>query len=264
MKPYAIYLKSAKYLAEGIISQDPNESLTDRQERILGFNQSVMDNLRVLLIGAGGLGGEIAQGLARKGVGSIKIFDGDTITLSNLSRQFFYKEDLYKNKAVCLGKNLVKECIKKTRIVCYPFMFQKAGKEKIDTSCDIVICAPDNDEVRIYASKFFLNKVPVIFTGLDVVANSGYVFIQKPGEACFGCAFPNSINRKRNPCPNTPAIIDIGKVIAGLVLRVTDSAVMERKINMNYRQFFLDGSVPEFVRVIEKQSSCQLCGAIKC
>ena len=54
MKPYAIYLKSAKYLAEGIISQDPNESLTDRQERILGFNQSVMDNLRVLLIGAGG------------------------------------------------------------------------------------------------------------------------------------------------------------------------------------------------------------------
>jgi molybdopterin/thiamine biosynthesis adenylyltransferase len=89
MKPYAIYLKSAKYLAEGIISHDPNESLTDRQERILGFNQSVMDNLRVVLIGAGGLGGEIAQGLARKGVGSIKIFDGDTITLSNLSRQFF-------------------------------------------------------------------------------------------------------------------------------------------------------------------------------
>ena len=263
MQESTVSLKSVRYLAEGIISQDPNESLTDRQERVLGFKQPVMDKLRVLQIGAGGLGGEIAQGLTRKGVGTIKIFDGDTITLSNLSRQFFYKEDLYKNKAVCLGKNLVKECIRKTSIVCYPFMFQKAVKEGIDTSCDIVICAPDNDEVRIYASKLFLNKTPVIFTGLDVMANSGYVFIQKPGEACFGCVFLNSINRERNPCPNTPAIIDTGKVIAGLVLRVADSAVMERKISWNYRQFFLDGSVPEFVRVVEKQSSCQLCGAVK-
>ena len=100
MKHYAICLKSARYLAEGIISQDFNESLTDRQEKVLGFRQSVMDSLRVLQIGAGGLGGEIAQGLARKGVGTIKLFDGDAVSFSNLSRQFFYKEDLYRNKAV--------------------------------------------------------------------------------------------------------------------------------------------------------------------
>lgn len=260
MKPYVTYLKSVKYVAEGITSQDPYESLTDRQERILGFKQSVMDNLKVLQIGAGGLGGEIAQGLVRKGAGTLKLFDNDTVSFSNLSRQFFYKEDLYKNKAICLGKNLTKHCIKKTNIFCYPVKFQDAVEEKIDISCDLAICAPDNNEVRIYASKLFLNKTPVLFTGLDVLANSGYVFIQKPGEACFCCAFPDSINKKRNPCPNTPAIIDIGKVIAGFILRIADSAVMDRKINWNYRQIFLDGSIQEFIRVVEKNADCVICG----
>ena len=260
MKPYTVCLKSAKYLAEGIKSHDPHESLTDRQEKVLGFSQPVMDSLTVLLIGSGGLGGEIAQGLARKGVGTIKLFDSDTVSFSNLSRQYFYKEDLYKNKAISLGRNLLRHCIKKTRILCYPSRFQDAVEDGIDIACDLAICAPDNNEVRIFTSKLFLNKVPVIFTGLDVIANSGYVFMQKQNGACFGCAFPDAINKVRNPCPNTPAIIDIGKVIAGFILRVADSAVMDRKIGWNYRQVFLDGSIQEFIRVVENNAECVICG----
>jgi molybdopterin/thiamine biosynthesis adenylyltransferase len=263
MKHYTVCLKSARYLAEGIKSDDPRESLTDRQEQILGFSQRVMDSLSVLLIGAGGLGGEIAHGLVRKGVGTIKLFDGDAVSFSNLSRQHFFKEDLCRNKAVCLGKNLLRQCIKKTQILCYPVMLQDAIKEGIDVSCDLVICAPDNNEVRIFASKYFMNKTPVIFTGLDVLANSGYIFIQKPSQACFGCAFPDSVNKVRNPCPNTPAIIDTGKVIAGFVLRAADSVVMDRKISWNYRQIFLDGSIQEFIRTIELNKDCSLCSTTK-
>jgi len=244
-----ISLKSVKYYYREIKPKDvASESTMDRQERVSGFKQEIMNRLSVVLIGGGGLGGEIGEGLLRKGVGCLKIFDGDTVELSNLNRQRFYEEDLYKNKAICLAKNLVKEGIRRTEIIAHPFMFQKAIEEKIDISCDLAICAPDNDETRIFASKYFYRTNPVIFAGLDREANTGYVFIQEPGKTSFLEVFPNTINRRREPCPNTPAIIDIVKIVAGYVLFAVDSTTMNRKRNWNYRQLFLCGFVPEIVK----------------
>ena len=263
MKNYTVSLKSTRFVSKEVRTSDPSESVTDRQERIKGFDQSVMGRLRVVQIGAGGLGGEMAQGLVRKGVGQLKIFDGDTVELSNLTRQFFYEEDLYKNKAVSLAKNLVKEGVNGTHITAYPFMFQKAIEDKVDLSCDIVICAPDNDEVRMFASRYFYDKAPVIFTGLDEQANTGYVFIQEPGRACIGCAMPDAVNNDRQPCPNTPAVIDLVKIIAGFTLFSVDSTLMNRVRAWNYRQLFLCGSVPDFIKKIDKADGCSLCKGLK-
>ena len=71
---------------------------TSRQEKIPGFNQSELNYGTVNLIGAGGLGSEIGEGLVRKGLGFLNIFDEDTVELSNLNRQRFYEKDLGKNK----------------------------------------------------------------------------------------------------------------------------------------------------------------------
>ena len=244
-----ISLKSVKYYCKEIKAKDNSgESTTDRQEKVPGFKQEIMNRLGVVLTGAGGLGGEIGEGFVRKGVGCLKIFDGDTVELSNLSRQRFYEEDLYQNKAICLAKNLVKEGIRRTEIIAHPFMFQKAIEEKIDIRCDIAVCAPDNDETRIFVSKYFYRTTPVIFTGLDREANTGYIFIQEPNKTSFLEAFPNAINKKRTPCPNTPAIIDIAKIVAGYALFAVDSVMMERKRTWSYRQFFLCGTVPEVIR----------------
>ena len=245
-------LKSVSVCCKDIKIQD-GESVTDRQEKVPGYKQEIMNQLTVSLIGAGGLGGEIARGLVRKGVGCLKIFDNDTVEPSNLSRQVFYEKDLYENKAICLAQNLVKEGIRSTSIIGYPFMFQGAVEEKIDARCDIAVCAPDNDETRIFVSKHFLETTPVIFTGLDMQANTGYIFSQEPGKADFLDAFPESVNKERNPCPGTPAIIDIVKIVAGYILFAVDSVMMERKRNWNYRQFYLAGFVPEAVRMIARR-----------
>ncbi len=259
MKKSIALLKSTRFISREVKTSDPSESATDRQERVKGFDQSIMNRLKVIQIGAGGLGGEIGQGLVRKGVGALKIFDGDTVELSNLSRQFFYKEDLYKNKAISLARNLVKEGVSKSLIAAYPFMVQKAIEDKVDCNCNIVICAPDNDETRIFISRYFYDKAPVVFTGLDQNANTGYVFIQEPGKACIGCALPNAVNNEREPCPNTPAVIDLVKIISGFVLFSVDSTIMKRKRNWNFRQLFLGGFVPEILKQVERREGCSLC-----
>lgn len=251
MEEFAVSLKSVRFYCREIKSKDPSgASITDRQEKIPGFKQDIMNKLTVILIGAGGLGGEIGEGLVRKGVGCLKIFDGDTVELSNLNRQKFCEEDLYQNKAVSLAKNLVKFGVRKTELIAYPYMFQKAIEDGVDVASQIVICAPDNDPTRIFVSKHFHETTPVIFTGLDHLANTGYVFIQEPGKKTIFEALPNVVKKKRNPCPNTPAIIDILKIISGFVLYSVDSVMMERQRNYNYRQIFLCGYVPEIIKTI--------------
>lgn len=46
-----------------------------------------MKNLRVMVIGLGGVGSYAAEFLARAGVGNMTIVDGDTVDLSNTNRQ---------------------------------------------------------------------------------------------------------------------------------------------------------------------------------
>lgn len=59
-----------------------------RTRRLLG--QEALDALRgahVAVFGLGGVGGHVAEVLARSGVGELSLFDNDTVALSNLNRQ---------------------------------------------------------------------------------------------------------------------------------------------------------------------------------
>lgn len=59
-----------------------------RTERLLG--EAAMKRLsasRVAVFGIGGVGGYVAEALARSGVGALDLFDNDTVSESNLNRQ---------------------------------------------------------------------------------------------------------------------------------------------------------------------------------
>jgi molybdopterin-synthase adenylyltransferase len=55
-----------------------------------GPGQQKLKRARVLVVGAGGLGGPVIQYLAAAGVGTIGIVDDDTVSLSNLQRQVIH------------------------------------------------------------------------------------------------------------------------------------------------------------------------------
>ncbi|MEO0478717.1 MAG: ThiF family adenylyltransferase [Planctomycetota bacterium] len=58
----------------------------DRQERIRGWDQSRLREAAVVVVGLGAIGSEVAQNLAKLGVGRLLLCDHDVIEPSNLSR----------------------------------------------------------------------------------------------------------------------------------------------------------------------------------
>src|SRR3984893_13972820 len=98
----------------------------DRQKRIPGFDQEVFSQSRVLCIGSGGIISQIAPTLVRKGIGRITLLDDDFVEPSNLNRQRFYIEDVGKNKALAMARNLQRECIVGTGIRGYALRLEEA------------------------------------------------------------------------------------------------------------------------------------------
>ena len=81
----------------------PDFSRYGCQIALPGFNeqkQTLLNQAKVLIIGAGGLGCPVAIYLNAAGVGTIGIADYDVVTTSNLHRQVLYGEsDIGKKKA---------------------------------------------------------------------------------------------------------------------------------------------------------------------
>lgn len=63
-------------------------SIFEREEMLIGQEKlSRLSNARVLLFGVGGVGGYVAECLARAGVGHITIVDSDKVDITNINRQ---------------------------------------------------------------------------------------------------------------------------------------------------------------------------------
>ena len=235
----------------------------DRFDRIPGANHAALRAASVVLIGAGGLGGEVGHGLVRKGVGRLSIVDFDVVELSNLARQQFYAGDVGQNKALALVRNLASQATGRTQIDGYPMAFQEAIKTT-PLMGTLAICGVDNNATRLEAARYYHRlDVPVIFLAVDAAASRGYCYVQtgRDGEPCFACMFPDAgEDRTVNGCSG--ASIEILKVVAGLALYAVDSLLMTRPRAWTYKDVYLDGGA-DGGRVIRPRPGCPLCGGLR-
>ncbi len=79
----------------------------ERTARLIGADAvKKLKNARIAVFGVGGVGGYVAEALARSGVGAIDLFDKDVVSKSNINRQIIaltdtiglYKTDVMKER----------------------------------------------------------------------------------------------------------------------------------------------------------------------
>lgn len=109
-----------------------------------------LQNARVAVFGVGGVGGFIAEALARSGVGSIDLYDNDVVSLTNLNRQIIalnstigrYKTDVMKERILDVNP----EC----KVNAYNIFYDLETAKEIDLSTyDYVADAIDSVKSKI-------------------------------------------------------------------------------------------------------------------
>ena len=242
-------------------SLETTEKVSDRQERIAGFEQERLSNAHVALIGAG-MNGEVAEGLVRKGVGTLTIVDFDTVSWTNLNRQLFFPEQIGQEKAHALAENLAPHTSGSTRIRSIALSFDASlDSGLLDLiTIDVLVVAVDNTACRVEAAKAALEICPTVFTAVDLAGEAAYVAVQEPEEACFGCIVPQGLTPRKIPCA-APSVKDTAKLAGGATLFAIDTILMpNRKRAWNYHEFHLGGILPSWAREFPKRPDCPICG----
>ncbi|AFY45605.1 ThiF family adenylyltransferase [Nostoc sp. PCC 7107] len=137
-----------------------------------------LKNYPVTICGAGALGANIAENLARSGFDQLTVIDRDRIEERNLSTQPYYRADVGAFKAKILANNLYRAI--GTKVDAKTKELTSANTPQLLKNSQLIIDVFDNSiarqAVKDYADQF---QIPCIHAGLaadyaEIIWNDGY------------------------------------------------------------------------------------------
>lgn len=130
------------------------------QMALPGFGQKgqqLLQQAKVLIVGAGGLGCPAAQYLAASGIGTLGIADDDTVNISNLHRQLLYTPTDAGKLKVIVATDRLRQQNPDIQIIPHAVKVTSANVKQLFEPYDIIVDGTDNFETR-----YLLNDAAVI------------------------------------------------------------------------------------------------------
>ncbi len=164
-----------------------------------GPGQNKLKAARVLVVGAGGLGGPVIQYLAAAGIGTLGLVDDDTVSLSNLQRQvLFVTADIGRGKAERAGA-AVAALNPHVAVELHSLRLTAENAEDLIARYDIVVDGSDNFATRYTVSDAcFRARRPLVTGAMGTF--DGTVTTLRPFESnaegkpnpTYRCLFPEA------------------------------------------------------------------------
>lgn len=252
---------------------DLSNDINNRYSRfrlISWWDQSVLKNAKVLVVGCGALGNEIVKNLAMLGIGNIYAADMDKVEKSNLTRSvLFRKEDEGKSKADTVCRR-AKEINGEISIKYFDGNVFELGLG-IFREMDIVICGLDNREARLFVNQscWKINR-PWVDGAIETLNGVARMFIP-PDGICYECTMNETDYRlmnKRKSClllglddiqqgkiPTTPTV---SSVIAGLQVQEAVKYLHRKNFDLlSGKGFVFNGMTNEsYIVEYQKNENC--------
>ena len=144
---------------------------------------------KVLVIGAGGLGGPVALYLALAGVGTIGLVDFDIVDLSNLQRQVLHNSETIGLSKLESARQTLARYNPNVNLISHEFAINSDNAMELMQDYDVIVNGADN-----FATRYLVNDAAYL-SGKPLVDGSilifdGQVTTYKPGTGCYRCIFP--------------------------------------------------------------------------
>ena len=182
-----------------------------------GKGQRKLLDGRVLIIGAGGLGGPAALYLAAAGVGTIGLADADAVDLTNLQRQVIHFTSDIGTAKVVSAREKMAAINPGIQVNTYQEWVQAGNILGIIGDYDFVIDGTDN-----FAAKFLINDACVLagipYSHAGILRFDGQTITVRPGEsACYRCIFPSPPPKDAIPTCSQAGVIGVLPGVLGLI-----------------------------------------------
>ena len=212
---------------------EADEDVFDRSRRIGWLDLDTVSSAKVLMIGAGALGNEVAKNLLLSGIGKVTIVDMDHVIGSNLNRCIFFSEDdarQKRKKAVVIADGMKRmSSSARPRAIVGRIQDQPA---RIFSDHDIVLGCLDNIEARIHSNSHSYTAGKVYIDG-GMEGMIGKVMVARPPKgACLQCGMNRThakIASTRFSCTGRGVVFHEPRLAAEITTTSIVAAVMVRE-----------------------------------
>ncbi len=175
-----------------------------------GPGQQKLAAARVLIVGAGGVGGPAALYLAAAGVGTLTLVDPDTVALSNLQRQILFTGDDIGRPKVEAGAEHLTALNPRVHIETVAGPLTTDNARTLIAGHDVVLDGTDDFQTRFAVNAACVAEgVPLVSGALGRWSGQVGVFAGRP---CYQCLVPEI-----PPDAETCARVGVVGALAGVV-----------------------------------------------
>ncbi|WP_422485017.1 ThiF family adenylyltransferase [Gudongella sp. DL1XJH-153] len=221
-----------------------------------------INNLKVLIVGAGGLGSPVALALSMVGIGTIGLVDYDTVEISNLNRQILHSTSRIGQSKVKSAEVFLKSINPQIDIVLHKDRLSRDNAKDIIRNYDIVVDGLDNFPTRYLLNDacFFMNK-PMIEAGVLRFSGLSTTIIPREGH-CYRCLMPEMPQQgSGQSCEESGILGPVPGVMGSIQAAEAIKIAAGIGTTLRDRILYFDALNTKFTLIdLDKNSYCPLCG----
>lgn len=154
--------------------------------------QQKLQEARVLVIGAGGLGSPALWYLAAAGIGTLGICDGDHVEESNLNRQILHAHDSLGHMKVDSAAEALLRLRPDLNLQLYPDRVNAANIDERLKDWDLVLDCTDTLAARMLISDAcYKDGIPLVEAGISGWEGIVFPLFSRTGP-CYRCLYPEA------------------------------------------------------------------------
>lgn len=223
--------------------------------------QKLIDG-KVVVIGCGALGSNIAILLVRAGVGKVSIIDRDFIEEHNLQRQVLFNEEDIKAglpKAAAAARHL-KEANSSVEVEGIVADVNYTNIEKFCAGADVILDGLDNAGTRFLINDVSLKHgIPWVYGG--AIATTGMTMTIIPGQTpCLRCISPALPDPATTPTCETAGILGTVPAVIGSLQATEAMKLLINPGEISRELIVIDVWKGSFDKLkMERRESCPAC-----